>query len=234
MAAISIPFLIFMVLTKNYILLTFFIVSGMFGVTGELLISWWWRQFFWKGFWDYKHAAILRGDTSSLNFPAWSLGGILIVFTYFIFENVFNTNMLDVMNTTKIINFLSDLILYELIGIVFSIVLGKIILKKDMRGKTLLRYSVFSSGILLFISLLTNTYGLKWLILFIIWGLICFVTEYLFGKIVVKFVGKKLWLYTYLTIDNGHTSLLNILPFALAGYYLFSVYLLVVYLARII
>jgi hypothetical protein len=233
MIALSIPFILFIIFTQNYELLLYFLLAGFAGVLGEVILSYWWRNFFWRGFWDYKYAAVLRGDTSLLNFPAWGIGGLLVLFTYNIFRDVTGLTLMDFSNTGTILDFILKLVLYFGIGFVVSIVLGRLILKKDYRGKMLLRYSLFVSGVLIFIFLVVLEFGFPWLYLFITWGLVCFVTEYLFGKGSVKFISKKLWLYNYLTIDNDHTSLLNILPFALGGYYFFGVYLLVVYLVQV-
>jgi hypothetical protein len=226
MSAIAIPFILYLIFTQNYPVLIFILLAGIMGMLGEYWFSLWWRQFFWKGFWDYKHAAILRGDTSLLNGPAWSLGGLLILAIFKMFTYVTNMNLIDLSNIQTVSNYFANFVLYTLLGIAFSIILSKLILKKDFRGKTFLRYLLFASGIFLFIGLFSNKYGLIWLLLFVIWGLVCFILEYLYGKVLVKFVGKKLWLYMYLTIDNYHTSLLNILPFALGGFYFFNVYLL--------
>ena len=232
MITLSIPFLLFIIFTRNYELLLYFFLAGFFGVIGEVLLSLWWRNFFWKGFWDYKYAAILRGDTSLLNFPAWSIGSLLVFFTFNLFRDFTEISLIDLSNTDLLLDFILSMVLYAIIGFVFSIILGRLILKKDFRGKILLRYFLFASGILIFILLIVLKFGLPWLYIFVIWGLVCFVTEYLFGKGSVIFIGKKLWLYTYLTIDDDHTTLLNIIPFALGGFYFFGVYLLVLYLIR--
>jgi hypothetical protein len=227
MFGLSIPFILFLLFTKNYTILLFILIAGILGMLGEILLSLWWRQFFWKGFWDYKQAAILRGDTSLLNGPAWSLGGLLVIIIFYVFSYLTNINLINITNSFEILDFVLNISLYAIIGIGVSIISGRLILRKDFRGKTLLRYILFSLGIIVFITLVSLNYGFNWLILFLLWGVICFIIEYLFGKMSVLFISKKLWHYTYMTIDHNHTSLLNILPFAIGGFYFFTIYLII-------
>lgn len=66
---------------------------------------------------------------------------------------------------------------------------------------------------------------IDYLFLFSLFGVGAFLAEYGFGKMSKIIIGKKLWKYNYLTIDNSHTTPLNIFPFGLGGYYFLIIYL---------
>ena len=46
-------------------------------------------------------------------------------------------------------------------------------------------------------------------------------------------VTKKLWDYNYKTLDNNHTTLLNIIPFAFGGFYFTTIYFILKYFANL-
>jgi hypothetical protein len=205
-----------------------FVVLAAAGVIGETLFSLWWDIFFPKRFWVYSFDALFRGYTSLLNFIPWGVGGLLFLAIIEYSDLQFNQPLIRGYATSPF---------YIPFAIIFILTLALVLFvayKSRRRHKlgfefsavTVKNYIWFCLPIILPILLLAVFYGVEHLVLALLFGLIAFVAEYLFGKACVLLISKRLWYYSYFTIDNNHTKPLNIIPFMAAGFYFWTVALL--------
>ncbi len=234
MTPFLIPAFLFSVFEKNFIYLYLFLFFSFLGVGGEILFSVLWKQYFKKPFWRYNFSNIANGFSSFLNFIPWGFGGFLFLFIER-FYSFYIGYTIDFNISTKalLFSFMQITLLLFVFSSFFKIVGKNLVLHFFKRGRVKrknvrigLKYVYFVMPFFLAGFLLPMKY-LDYLKLFILFGVITFLAEYLFGKMSKLIIGKKLWKYDYLTIDNKHTSLLNIFPFGFAGYYFFLIFLII-------
>lgn len=215
------------ILSQSSEQLIIFILFAVAGVIGETLFSLIWHALYEKGFWKYKVQTLFNNYTSLLNFIPWGVGGLL----YLQVIRILNIPLPDDFFAS---DFGHPLMLW---GILFTATLLitfiiRYLQKNRSRDDdshkyttvTIRNYLVFGAPFLLSTLTLGIVVDLRFVLIGVIFGIYAFVSEYLFGKMCVFFVSKKLWTYTYKTFDNNHATLLALIPFGMAGFYFWTVY----------
>lgn len=210
------------VIERSYIPIIIFLSFGLAGMAGETLFSWWWKLIFEKRFWVYRVDTLVDGYTSLLNFIPWGMGGIL----YLLIIDKFAPKLPKFDLGIK----LGSLEIF-FGGVAISLLIAYLLRKRrkfgfELKVFNLWTYTLFCLPIIMLVAYLTcvNIYFL-WLAFG--FGIGVFVSEYLFGKVSEILISKKLWYYNYLTFDHEHSTPLNIIPFMLAGFYFWAVWLVI-------
>jgi hypothetical protein len=204
-----------------------FVYFGIIGVIGEIVFSILWKEYFKKPFWEYNTLTVINKFSSLLNFIPWGVGGFLFLYLtkFYIdtFGNIFYENVgkeeVTYFAVTATAVFILQVLLFKLIVKVFPL---KKRFKKRKRIIIKYIYLIFPFFLIGFLAPINYFHYFS---LFLLYGVVAFFAEYLFGKMSKIIIGKKLWTYKYLTIDKKHTTPLNIIPFGLAGYYFFFLFL---------
>lgn len=210
----------------NKIDLVYFVIFAIAGVIGEIIFSILWDTLFDKKFWEYKVKTIWNGYSSWLNFIPWGIGGLMYLNILRLYNFFFSISI----NKDEIIYIL--IILWSLAFLCMLIVF--IFQSLDSNKKTLefkevslKNYFKFSLPIIMPIIIGGIYYTSDIIFLAILFGLIAFIAEYLYGKFCTIFISKKLWTYTYYTFDKNHGTPLAIIPFTLGGFYFISIFLII-------
>lgn len=214
--------LIYSLLLKTFLPFVLFCVFCIMGVIGEIIFSLWWKQYYKERFWVYTTKTLINKYTSSLNFLAWGVGGFLYM------------AILDVFSLAGFVQlpflfFVIFLILALIQLLIFFLVLKFSKIKK-FNKVTFQNWLLFTLPILITLILLIIRFGLIILFVFIAFGLVAAIIEYLFGKLSKLFLSRKLWTYTYLQKDNGHFTILSIPAFAFGGFYFWLIYALFMFI----
>lgn len=206
---------------RSLVPIVIFIGFGVAGVIGESLFSWWWNSMFKKRFWVYREETVWHGYTSLLNFLPWGMGGFL----YLGFINVSQNFRPGLIFDAKLWCFLVFLgaWLVSLLSAYFLQTRRKF--KFELKEFNIWTYLLFVAPILLTVSYLTFFVDGIFGIIAVGFGIGSFVEEYIFGKLSEIIVSKKLWYYNFWTFDNAHSTVLNIIPFMMSGFYFWIVYL---------
>ena len=220
-----IPFILLFFFYQDITIL-FLLFAGFMGIIGEIIFSYFWDSLFAKKFWEYKTHTILNGYSSWLNIIPWGFGGILFVWIYIFTEFSFDNPLLA--NGIQI----PALLMFWLIcGLLWALLfLSRLFAKNrnshslEFKSLNLISYGMFALPTLIPIIFLTLFYSLNYLILSLLFGIIGFVCEYIYGKLCLLFTSNKLWTYTYHTFDHNHATFLAIIPFTLAGWYFYTLY----------
>ena len=59
--------------------LLYFLLCGLFGLLGELILGLFCEKVLGRKLWEYKKYPLIGGHTSLLNFPFWAGGGMLFL-----------------------------------------------------------------------------------------------------------------------------------------------------------
>lgn len=190
-----------------------FLIFGISGIIGETLFSIAWQSLYSEPFWEYKVQTILNGYTSYLNFIPWSVGGItyITILEFFQQEITLEQNL--------------RLILCSIMVLTGLILAFKFLRLNKFKRASLINYSVFVTPLILMFVIITF-YNSSFTVVILIAGLVAFIFEYTFGKVIEVFAGKSLWDYNFWSFDKKHISLLSILPFTAAGLWFNLFYLL--------
>lgn len=213
------------ILTRSSSYLSFFLAFGAAGMIGELLFSFWWKQYFGRRFWKYELETTASKYTSYLNFIPWGLSG-------FIYTGVIGY-VSRILPHGFDLSHMSLVCLAISLGIFLQYTTFYVFVKKDhphdkIHHPTHAAYILFFAplGIGLLVALCINLFIP---FVFIIAGLVATAAEYCFGKATQFLISKKLWNYTYLTYDNNHFTPLAIPAFILGGIYYWMLYLLFIH-----
>lgn len=188
-----------------------FVVAGVAGIAGELLMSVLWRGFFSEPIWTYNHRGVLRGYTSTLNFLPWAVGafwfhaaGRLLTGPDGPSEPLLRPALIS--------------------GAAFA--LGLCIawparhFTSARQGRFSRRaFALFCVPIALTAAALTLWCGPRYLILMAAFSATGFLTEYAYGRSMSFFFDRSLWTYNHWKIDSGHTSFVTLPLWALGGLY---------------
>lgn len=188
-----------------------FIIFAFAGVIGELLVDLWWQKFYLKSLWIYNVETVYRRYTSWLNFIPWALGGFLYlnVANRIVGDKIF-LSILPISFTTLTVAIFLQIFLFNLLKPVNQFRFHRV---------TLLSLVVVYLPIIFMICTLASVYGSIIYQLALWFAIIGTVAEYLFGKACHFFISRKLWNYTYLSVDNGHFTPLAIPLFCIGGFY---------------
>ncbi|KKQ36219.1 MAG: hypothetical protein US52_C0005G0009 [candidate division WS6 bacterium GW2011_GWA2_37_6] len=201
-----------------------FIIFALAGVFGETFFSVIWDSLFDKRFWIYRVDTLYKSYSSLLNFIPWGVGG-------FLYLSIVDLIKIDYDKSLPIPFYFFMLVLFTCFQIIIFIVAyfskRRRKINFEFRELNIKTYIFFILPIISSIIIVSIIYSIFFIVLFVVFGLVAFISEYLFGKMCTFFISKKLWYYTYYTIDNKHTTPLNIVPFGIAGFYFWSAYLII-------
>ncbi|MBD3280464.1 hypothetical protein GF389_02985 [Candidatus Dojkabacteria bacterium] len=172
-----------------------FIVFGVAGVIGETVFSIWWDTPFKKRFWVYLEEEVLKSYTSLLNFIPWSVGGYLFINIYKTLENFITIDIHTDLSGQRIIFFV-PMIIVGSITMFLSFVYAFYSRKRrkfyfEFKEVNAISYFVFISPLFTALIFAISFYGIEYLILASLFGIIAFIAEYMFGKMSVLFISKK-------------------------------------------
>jgi hypothetical protein len=191
--------------------LVLFVVAGVAGVLGELLVSLLWRSFFHQPIWTYSHGSVLRGYTSTINFLPWAVGAFCF----------------HVMG--RLVTWGSPAATPTLLPIVVSsaafvigcaVVWPSRIATSAREGRfTPTAFAVFCLPIAFTALALAWCCGPRHLLLMLVFAPVGFFTEYVYGRSMSLFFDPALWAYNHWRLDDGHTSFVTLPLWSLGGLY---------------
>ena len=188
-----------------------FVSFAIFGVLAETFINFWWQIFFGQRLWVYSIETLYHKYTSLLNFIPWGAGGFLYVLIANRFFNIFFYPKIE------IIFFLLFPILIFIQKMTFDLFKPSPHFK--FHSVNIPNSLFFFAPIFALLFVATFLYGSKIMVLFFAFGIIATFIEYLFGKMCSLLISKRLWYYTYLSLDGGHFTPISIPIFAIGGFY---------------
>ncbi len=229
-----IPAFLFFIFEGTFIYVFLFLFLAVAGVVGEIMFSFLWKEYFRRPFWKYSVSTIINKFSSWLNFLPWGFGGFLFLYTERFYVNYIGNGIDVVVLRENIFFVITQVILIFFIFLLFfRIVIKELVLRHFKRGRIKnkkirvgIKYVYFIAPFLLIGLILPINY-LDYFCLFLLFGVTAFFAEYGFGKMSKLIIGKKLWKYDYLTVDDRHTTPLNIIPFGFGGYYFLFLFLVV-------
>ncbi len=235
---LAISFFIVAVIRQSFDLIVLFLLFSIVGIIGETLFSYWWKKLFPKKYFVYKVKTIFNSYSSLLNFIPWGLGGFLFLVIVQLAKYKYSNPIIS----TELTNNFQFYTLFWIIfisSIPFSILLMYIYRKirpfdKNTFNIDFMTYLIFSLPMILAVLAISLLYSPDYFLISLGFGVIGFVLEYLLGKMSVFFISKKLWYYNYNTIDNNHTTILNIIPCMAGGFLFWTVALIFINLFGII
>lgn len=200
------------------------VLFALIGPVGEVAGSWLWKLYFKNRYYYYTVDTLYRGFTSTLNFLPWALGGWLYVKIFFL---VFQSN-----NEITTVGFPGVLTVaaVSFVGFACLVSLKKLFPQFFDYGFSLVKFFLIVSPFLVGVLLAAGIFGYQVVWLAFYFGIVGASAEYIFGKILHSFIGKKPWVYQYMSYDEGHYSLLNPLVYSIYGF----LFLLVYYLAMFV
>ncbi len=199
---------------RNLFYLSLFVFFAVAGVLGEMFFSWLWKLYFKKPFWKYNSQLIANGYSSWLNFIPWGSAGFLfLAITEIYYGDVFLIFKNDTGREMAFIVMFQMALVFFLQFLIF-----KIVSRTNFKMSKKIKYIYFISPFFI-LGLFVPIDYFNYTALFFLYGVLAFVSEYIFGKISRIVINKKLWNYNYATLDQGQTTLLNIIPFGVAGYF---------------
>ena len=190
--------------------LVLFVVAGVAGIVGELVVSVLWRQFFDQPIWTYSYRSVLRGYTSTLNFFPWAVGALFL--------------------------HTAGRFLTEVPGAAPSMLRPVLVAGVALLGSWLVvwpwrrwsggdrsfskrAFAVFCVPIGVSAVALGIFCGPAYPLSMAAFSLVGFLTEYSYGRGMSLFFERGLWTYNHWQIDQGHTSFVTFPLWALGGLY---------------
>ena len=204
-----IPLFVASVLVQDFSYVLPFFIVGFIGMAAEAFYDFYWHQFNNKPLWEYTLGAIFNKYTSSVNFVAWSTSAVVFIGIVYFFDSLMKQDQFIVF---------ADYSLYFILTftLIFAF-LARIYKSKKADSITFVKYLIIVLPILLGFIFSCSLTSWIYLVYVFCFGIIAFVSEYLYGKILEYVFGKKFWIYNYATIDNDSTSPFNIIPAMFAG-----------------
>ena len=195
---------------KSFKPIAAFMIFAIAGVVGETITDIWWQSFFGQRLWVYNVKTLYHRYTSWLNFIPWAVGGTL----YTVIANIVVDYDYPGFELFFLV-FMSALVVMQL----FLFRLFKPTANFKFHNISMLSVVVFYCPIIFIIVFMAWLYGSQIYELALWFALIPTIAEYLFGKATQFFISKKLWDYTYLSVDRGHFTPLSVPLFCLGGFY---------------
>ena len=191
--------------------LILFIIFALAGVIGEALTDLWWQKFYVRGLWIYNVETVFRRFTSWLNFLPWALGGLLYlnVANRIVGDRIF-PSILPIAMTLLVASVLLQIFLFNLLKPSASF---------KFHQARWFNLIVIYLPIVFTVGILARIFGPIIYELALWFAVVGTIAEYLFGKACHIFISKKLWDYTYWSVDSGHFTLLSIPLFCIGGFY---------------
>ncbi len=188
--------------------LAFFLVAGVAGIVGELLLSVLWRSFFREPIWTYTYGAKAAGFTSTLNFLPWAIGGL-------IFQVV--GRLVHPARFSPMRPMLVSAIAFT---VAFALVSAVRLFTRPHGG------AFSKTGLALFcLPIATTSVALArfcdpiYLPLMAAFAVVGTLTEYGYGRSMSYLFERGLWSYNHGKLDDGHTSYITLPLWALGGLY---------------
>jgi hypothetical protein len=199
---------VMLALVVNVRYLAYFVVAGVAGIAGELLLSVLWRAFFREPIWTYTYGAKASGFTSTLNFLPWAVGGLL-------FQVV--GRLVSPEHVAPLRPMLVSTAAFAL-GLAIAWTIRTLTRPLDgafsKMGLALFCLPIVMTGIAL--ALLCDP---VYLVLMAVFAVLGSMTEYGYGRSMSYLFEQGLWSYNHGKIDDGHTSYVTLPLWALGGLY---------------
>jgi len=190
-----------------------FALLGVIGVIGETAASIWWHTYFGQRFWIYRVQTVYHKYTSWLNFIPWAVGGMLYASVADQISHLYTKPYLFPLFFVTI--GLCLLVQYSVFVFLYR--------KHTFHRVTFLNALFFFAPVIVLLLTLGYVFGSDMYVLAILFGTIATGAEYLYGKATEFFISKKMWTYTYLSVDRGHFTPLSIPLFILGGFYFIAI-----------
>jgi hypothetical protein len=191
--------------------LALFVVAGVTGVAGELVVATLWRGFFREPIWTYSYRSLLGGHTSTLNFLPWAVGALLLHTTGRTLGGLLSLE-------PSVARPMLVSALAFAAGLVLAWPLRKLTSARDGEFSKP-AFALFCLPIALTALALCGLCDPRWAILMAAFALVGFLTEYAYGRSMSLFFEQGLWKYNHWQIDGGHTSFVTLPLWALGGLY---------------
>jgi len=199
---------VMLALVVNARYLAFFLLAGVAGIAGELLLSVVWRAFFREPIWTYTYGAKASGFTSTLNFLPWAVGGLL----FHVAGRIVQPQPAAPARP----------MLVSIAAFAISLAIAW-----PTRALTRPKDSAFSRKALALFCLPIATTAVVlavlcdpvYLLLMALFAIVGSLTEYGYGRSMSELFEKALWTYNHGKIDGGHTSYVTLPLWALGGLY---------------
>jgi hypothetical protein len=229
---------IFLVLYPVYVagmrqsawVLWLFLAFGVAGMLFETLLSMWWRIFYEKRFYFYTVETLEHKYTSGLNFLFWGSSGFLYLGILKFFTPDAAPRAVAVVGPHLPFYWLILASLFVLLALQIIIWQTYLYHKRHdhkFQKATLGNYLFAMFPFLLPILLCAFVYGSVFLNLALWFGVIAALAEYLLGKMFQFLLTKKLWVYNFWAVDDGHFTPLALPAFAFLGFYFWAIALIV-------
>ncbi|MBI5481173.1 MAG: hypothetical protein HY906_20110 [Deltaproteobacteria bacterium] len=202
-----------LMVNPRYLLL--FVVAGVAGVLGELLVSLLWRGFFHQPIWTYSHRSVLRGYTSTINFLPWAVGAFL-----FHVLGRLVTGGSPAATPTLLPVAVSSAAFVIGCAVAWP---GRVTTSAREGRFTPRAFAVFCLPIAFTALALSLFCGPRYLLLMLVFAPVGFFTEYVYGRSMSLFFDPALWAYNHWRIDGGHTSFVTLPLWSLGGLYLWFI-----------
>ncbi len=194
---------------RSWQLIIVFLVFAVGGMLAETLIDIWWQKFYGQRLWVYNVETIYHRYTSWLNFVPWGLGGLIYLGLLQAYATAYYPGLAWICLTGILIGLVLQLFLFDLFKPHAHYKFHKI---------SLASFFIATAPILFTIGLMAAIYGNSIYKLALIFAVVPTLAEYSFGKVCHVFISKRLWDYTYLSIDRGHFTPLAIPYFCFGGF----------------
>lgn len=216
-----------------------FLIFGGGGILAETLLSLWWHIFFEKRFYFYTVEPLAKKYTSGLNFVLWGAGGLMYGgLVNYLAPHLPRYPAAQLMANAKAVTATPNLPFYYIFFLVFGICLSLQILgwasyllprrhDHKMQAVTLGNYLFITFPLWLPIVACAVIYGINFLTFALWFGVVGAMLEYGFGKLLQQLLTKKLWVYNFWAVDDGHFTPLSIIPFAFLGFYFWGLALFI-------
>lgn len=195
-----------------------FVVTGIAGIAGELLVSVMYRWFFGEPIWTYSYRSLLGGYTSSLNFLPWAVGAFLFHACGRLFGGPAPSG------ATLVSAMIISSIAYA-IGVAIVFPLRALTTRDPARPRrfTKTSFALFCLPIAITAAALAIWSEPRFAILMLVFGPLGFATEYSYGRSMSFLFERGLWIYNHWKIDSGHTSFVTLPLWALGGLYFYFI-----------
>ncbi len=183
---------------------------GLLGMLLETALSWLWSLYFNKRIYFYTSDTLAHAYTSWLNFIPWACGGAMFFGVYQLSWPMVSDAMVCFVAISTVL------------GLLPLYIFGKTsqeIHKNFSVRKVVLLYTPFLVS--LAIAFVLSDWSV--ILLALNFGIFGVVFEYLFGKVMKVFFGKQLWVYQYLPMDGGLTSIINFVPWMGVGFWFVAI-----------
>lgn len=199
--------------------LAMFVVCGVAGVVGELIVSVAWRLFFGAPIWTYSHGAFAAGFSSTLNFLPWAVGAFLfhaIALALRAGAWVDGCGLLFAIGVS--VTALAGGALVSWPAYALARFVGRAKPALSMRGLAAFCFPILCVAVALAVQV-----DWRFVPLMLAFSVVGFLTEYGYGRVMSEFFTRGLWRYNPWPLDHGHASPVSLPLWALGGLFFFFI-----------